>query len=151
MRLPTHREDQHDVTVFYKALVPGVQFFHSRDGASSRLKMFSQILYLILLYIGFHGLGLLQKIFTSVSILISGPCMLYFIFSSYLPLTKPVSGIYLAVVILTWVIQWLTFTLRDPTEYVSPTHLMTETDPVSETLCSLVFWILDDGQNPKTQ
>jgi hypothetical protein len=30
-------------------------------------------------------------------------------------------------------------------------HLRTETDPVSETLCSLVFRIPDDGQNPKTQ
>jgi hypothetical protein len=27
--------------------------------------------------------------------------------------------------------------------------LRTETDPVSETLCSLIFRILDDGQSPK--
>jgi hypothetical protein len=31
-------------------------------------------------------------------------------------------------------------------------HLRTETDPVSETLCPLVFFrIPDDGQSPKTQ
>jgi hypothetical protein len=30
-------------------------------------------------------------------------------------------------------------------------HLRAETDPVSETLCSLVFRILEDGQNPKMQ
>jgi hypothetical protein len=28
-------------------------------------------------------------------------------------------------------------------------HLRTETDPVSETLCSVVFRIPDDGQSPK--
>jgi hypothetical protein len=30
----------------------------------------------------------------------------------------------------------------------TPSHLRTEADPVSETLCSLVT---DDGQSPKTQ
>jgi hypothetical protein len=41
----------------------------------------------------------------------------------------------------------------DPTEQVSPTpHLRTETDPVSKTLRSSVFFrILDNGQSPKTQ
>jgi hypothetical protein len=34
---------------------------------------------------------------------------------------------------------------------VSTTHERTETDPVSETLCSLVFLIPDDGQRPKPQ
>jgi hypothetical protein len=32
-----------------------------------------------------------------------------------------------------------------------PSHLRPETDSVSETLCSLVFRIPDDGQSPKTQ
>jgi hypothetical protein len=32
-----------------------------------------------------------------------------------------------------------------------PPGLRTETYPVSETLCSLVFRIPDDGQSPKTQ
>jgi hypothetical protein len=32
-----------------------------------------------------------------------------------------------------------------------PPHLKMETDPVSETLCSLVFRILDDERSPKTQ
>jgi hypothetical protein len=34
---------------------------------------------------------------------------------------------------------------------VSPSHLRTETDPVSETLYFLVSRIPDDGQSPKTQ
>jgi hypothetical protein len=34
---------------------------------------------------------------------------------------------------------------------VSPPHLSTETDPVSEMLCFLVFRILVNGQSPKTQ
>jgi hypothetical protein len=33
---------------------------------------------------------------------------------------------------------------------LSPPHLRVETDPVSETLCFLVFIILDDGQSPET-
>jgi hypothetical protein len=32
-----------------------------------------------------------------------------------------------------------------------PSHLRMETDPVSKTLCSIVFRILDDGQISKTQ
>jgi hypothetical protein len=39
---------------------------------------------------------------------------------------------------------------RDPTESATPLILKTETDPVSETLCSLIFRIPDDGQRPKT-
>jgi hypothetical protein len=34
---------------------------------------------------------------------------------------------------------------------VSPNHLRTETDAVSETLCFLIFRIPDDGQSPETQ
>jgi hypothetical protein len=41
--------------------------------------------------------------------------------------------------------------LRNPTEYVFPPHLRTETDPVSETLWSLVPRIPDDGQILKSQ
>jgi hypothetical protein len=53
-------------------------------------------------------LGLLQKIFTSIYILVSGLCILYHNFycmcSCYLPLTKPsLRYLYVAAVILTWV------------------------------------------------
>jgi hypothetical protein len=42
--------------------------------------------------------------------------------------------------------------LRDLTEYVFPSsQLRTETDPVVETLCFLLFRTLDDGQSPETQ
>jgi hypothetical protein len=41
--------------------------------------------------------------------------------------------------------------LRDPTELVFPPHLRKKTDPVSETLCILVFRILDNGESLKTQ
>jgi hypothetical protein len=38
------------------------------------------------------------------------------------------------------------------TQHLSPSpHLKRETDPVSETLCILVFRIPDDGQIPETQ
>jgi hypothetical protein len=47
----------------------------------------------LILCIGFHLLGLLHKISTSSSVLVSGLCMLYQYFygtfSCYLPLTKP--------------------------------------------------------------
>jgi hypothetical protein len=55
MRVPNHR-DQYDVTSFYKLLVQ-VFSFYFMVVASSRLKMVSQILQLIL-YTGFHGLRL---------------------------------------------------------------------------------------------
>jgi hypothetical protein len=59
-------------------------------------KWFPRIL-LLILCIGLHGLGLLARFgaknSTSVSILVSGPCMLYrnfyCIFSCYLPSTMP--------------------------------------------------------------
>jgi hypothetical protein len=42
--------------------------------------------------------------------------------------------------------------LMDPTEQVSPfLHLRTETYPVSETLCFVVFRIPDYGQSPETR
>jgi hypothetical protein len=34
---------------------------------------------------------------------------------------------------------------------LSPLHLRAETDPVSETLCFLIFIIPDDGHSPETQ
>jgi hypothetical protein len=34
---------------------------------------------------------------------------------------------------------------------ILPPHLRTETDPVSEMLCFLVFRIPDNGQSPKLQ
>jgi hypothetical protein len=40
----------------------------------------------------------------------------------------------------------------DPTELISPSlHMRRETDPVSETMCFLVFRIPDDGRSPQTQ
>jgi hypothetical protein len=45
---------------------------------------------------------------------------------------------------------WTLFIVWDPTERCLPLHLRMETDPVSETLYSLVFRIPDDGQSPKT-
>jgi hypothetical protein len=42
--------------------------------------------------------------------------------------------------------------LKDRTEWMSPSpHLKTETDPVSERLCSTVLRIPDDGQSPEPQ
>jgi hypothetical protein len=42
--------------------------------------------------------------------------------------------------------------LRDPTEQMPPSpHVKMETDPVSETLCFLVFRIPDDGPSPEAQ
>jgi hypothetical protein len=43
------------------------------------------------------------------------------------------------------------FALSKGPNGVSPPHVRTETDPVSETLCFIGFRILDDGQSPKTQ
>jgi hypothetical protein len=39
----------------------------------------------------------------------------------------------------------------DPLERTNLNHLRMETDLVSKTLCSLVYGIPHDGQNPKTQ
>jgi hypothetical protein len=48
--------------------------------------------------------------------------------------------------------DWGRLFLRDPREQVSsPPHQRTETDPVSTTLCFLVFRIPNDGQSPGTQ
>jgi hypothetical protein len=48
--------------------------------------------------------------------------------------------------------DWGEFFLRDRREEVtSSLHLRMETDPVSETLCFLVFRVPDDGQSPHTQ
>jgi hypothetical protein len=94
---------------FCNVSVLSVQFY-STDGASGRHKMISHILYLIL-YIGFHGLGSLHKIFISLSTLLSGLCMLYHNSVAYFPVISLrqslISGIYIAVVITTWVVQWL--------------------------------------------
>jgi hypothetical protein len=90
---------------FCKILVPGFSFY-SRDGASGRQKMVWHEILQLMLCVGFHGLGLLHRIFDSFSVLFSGLCMLhdnfYCTLSCYLPLTKPDLGyIYIAVVILT--------------------------------------------------
>jgi hypothetical protein len=54
--------------------------------------------------------------------------------------------------LLCWV-QWLRWALsKGPNRVsVSLSHLRTETDPVYETLCFLVFRIPDYGQSPETQ
>jgi hypothetical protein len=52
--------------------------------------MVPQILHLIV-YIGFHGLGLLHNIFSALSILISGLCMLYHSFIAYFPVNLPLA------------------------------------------------------------
>jgi hypothetical protein len=54
-----------------------------------------------------------------------------------------ISGIYIAVVILTQLVQWLSLALSKGPNWagILPPHLRTEADPVSETLCSLVFRI----------
>jgi hypothetical protein len=48
--------------------------------------------------------------------------------------------------------QWISpATLRDTREWASCSqHLRTETRPVSETLCFIVFRIPDDGHGPET-
>jgi hypothetical protein len=58
----------------------------------------------------------------------------------------------MAIVNLTWVGHSLRLALSvgPNTVVVSLHHLRTETDPVSETLCLLVFRIPDGGQSPKT-
>jgi hypothetical protein len=50
-------------------------------------------------------------------------------------------------------VQWLRLALSNGPNRVgvSPSHLRTETNPVPETLCFLVFRIPDDGQSPRTQ
>jgi hypothetical protein len=79
-------------------------------------KWFHRILHLIL-RIGFHGLSSLHKLFTSLSILVLGLCMLYHnlycVFSYHLPSISLVSGIYIAVIILTWVVQSLRLALSN--------------------------------------
>jgi hypothetical protein len=95
MRLPTDREDQYDVADSSWVSI-GFQSwvfrFYSTYGASNRQKLVSQLLHLILCT-GFHDLGLLHKMFTSLSVLLSGLCMLYhkfyYIFSCYISLMKP--------------------------------------------------------------
>jgi hypothetical protein len=95
---------------FYKVLFPSVQF-HSTDGASGRHNIVTQILHLILCAV-FMDLvcwqGLLHTLFTSISILVSGMWMPYRNFYVYFPVISLrhslVSGIYVTVVILTWVV-----------------------------------------------
>jgi hypothetical protein len=45
------------------------------------------------------------------------------------------------------VVQWLRLALSKGPNRVSPTRIRTETDPVSETLCSVVFRIPDDERS----
>jgi hypothetical protein len=85
--------------------------FYSTDGTSGRHKMVSQILHLILC-IDFHGLGLLHKIFTSLSLLVSDLCTVFVVHVPVFSLRQNlVSSIYVPVVILTWVVQWLRLAL----------------------------------------
>jgi hypothetical protein len=69
------------------------------------------------------------------------------------PFTSLVSGIYIAVVLLTWVVHWLRLALSKGPSWIdiSPPHQRMDTDPFSETLCSLDFRIPVDGESPKPQ
>jgi hypothetical protein len=128
------------------ALVVGTKWFH---------KIFQ-----LISCIGFHELGLLarslHKIFTSLSVLVSGLCLLhhnfYFAFSCYLPLTSLVWDIYIGVVILTQVVQWLRLAFSRRLNRVAVlSHLRTETDLVSETLgfiVSLEYRMMDKVPKP---
>jgi hypothetical protein len=130
--------------------------FYSTDGASSRHKMVSQNSPFNPSYALVYSLGLFHKIFTSLSILVSGPWMLYHTFCCiYIPIISLqqslISGIYIVSVIMTCVVQWLRLAFsKGPNKLrVFPPHMRTETEPVSETSCSLVFRIRDGGQGQK--
>jgi hypothetical protein len=89
MRLPTQRSIWHDrfFMEFIEVFVSSVQFLLI-DGASGRYSMVSQVHHLILC-IGFHGLGLLHKIFTSPFYISSTSMYSLSQFSCYLPSTQP--------------------------------------------------------------
>jgi hypothetical protein len=77
---------------FCKVSAPSVQFFKPQMMLAVGKKWFHETLHLIPCN-GFLGLGLLtrflHKLITSISVLVSGPCVLYHnlycIFSCYLP------------------------------------------------------------------
>jgi hypothetical protein len=84
-------------------LIPNISSgqFYFTDGTSGRHKMVSQILNLILCT-GFHGLGLLHKMFTSLSVLVYKPVhalsqFLLYIFPVICPQQSQVPGIYIAI------------------------------------------------------
>jgi hypothetical protein len=75
----------------------------------------------------------------------------YCIFSCFISWTHPGVRRMYSCCYVTWVVQWLRLALSNGPNRVcvSPCHLRTETDPVSETLCFLVFRIPDDRQVQK--
>jgi hypothetical protein len=87
-------------------------------------------------------------------ILVPSICVLYHnfycIFSCYLRPNLPSLMWLNGCVNLTGVVQWLKLAFsKGPNRVGVSPHVRTETDPVSETLCFLVYRIPDDGQSPK--
>jgi hypothetical protein len=121
--------------------------------------MVTWILHLILC-IGFNGLSLLARSVANnfhlrFYLSFRSMCVyhnFYLHFFLLSPFDKAWSRIlmYIDLVILMWVVQWLLALSRGPNRSVSRTYLRMETHPVSETLCSLVFRILDVGQSPSS-
>jgi hypothetical protein len=99
---------------FCKILVSRVQFY-STDGTSGRQKMVSQHSPFNPTHWFSWTWGFLHKIFISLSILISCLYMFYHIFIAYFPVISLrqslVSSSYVALVILTWIVQWLRLVL----------------------------------------
>jgi hypothetical protein len=130
---------------------------YSTDAASSSLKMVSQIPHLIV-SIGFHGFRLLARFgkkmsppFLSFRFLNASPQFLLHIFLLS-PFYKVWSHRFLYICSYTNmgcpVIEGSSFKGTQQNGCL-PTHLRTETDSVSETLCSLVFRIPHNGQSKK--
>jgi hypothetical protein len=128
---------------------------YSTDAASTNLKMVSQIPHLMV-PIGFRGLHLLARFFSKkchLHFLVSDPWMLhhnfYCIFSCYLPSTKFGFGYLYSCSYTNMGCPLIEVSSFKGTRQNGclPTHLRTETYPVSETLCSLVCRIPDNGQS----
>jgi hypothetical protein len=98
----------------------------------------------------------LYTIFSFLSISVSGLCMYYHNFycmlSCYLPSAKPgLKCLYsCSCTDIVWRVTKISSFCGTQQSRCLPTHLRTETNPVSETLYSLVFRIPDDGQSPKS-
>jgi hypothetical protein len=107
------------------ALAVGTKWFHNIKFSNSYALVIMDLV---------CWLDLLHKLSTSFFILISGLCMIYHNFyckfSCYLPLTKPGLG---------YLYRLAFYNGHNRVGVSPPPHLRTETDPVSETSCSLVF------------
>jgi hypothetical protein len=176
MKSPTHKDQYMTVSSWVSiSFYSRVFGFYPTDDASGRYKMvlgpdghylghfciyyffphnwkkFHRILQLILC-IGFHGLRLLHKLFTSLSILVLGLCMLYnnlyCVFSYHLPSTNPGlkylhscndndMGCPVIEVSSFWRIQQSRCLTWGRKQITFPKHCV-------------VLWIADDGQCSKT-